>query len=226
MRKDHFLYHLASGCERLAIDLDGKVADALFVYFQELKKWNLRINLLAKSTSDEQILELHFLDSLTLLTVLQHREGHLLDIGTGAGLPGLVYAVAKKEETISLVEPRKKRCVFLNHLRRKLELQKVVVYPCRIEEDMLSDDFEFDYVTSRAVTDMGALINMVQRFKCRMNAEMICMKGPRWQEEIEELRTKYRLGLKKYDVKEMVLPFSKANRALISFQLADVINVE
>ncbi len=226
MRKEDFFHLFLRGCDSLEIASDLGVGEKLFTYFGELKKWSSKINLIGKAASDEEILELHFLDSLTLLKVMKNGGEHLLDIGSGAGFPGLVYAAANKGSRVSLVESRRKRCVFLNHIRRTLELEQVTVYPARIEDDVLDDDFRFDYVVSRAVSDIGALIRMVERFRCKSRTVMICMKGPHWKEELDVLKEKYGCSLAKYQVKEMIMPFSGSRRALVSFKMADVIEVD
>ena len=74
----------------MQLELDDQAADSLFTYFVELKKWSKKVNLIAKDTKDDQSLENHFLDSLALLPFLPAGCG-LVDIGTGAGFPGLVW---------------------------------------------------------------------------------------------------------------------------------------
>ncbi len=112
--------------------------DRLNLYFNELKKWGRKVNLIAKSSSDQQIVENHFIDSLTILPLLVGANTHLLDIGTGAGFPALVCKAAYPELAITLVEPRLKRVSFLGHITRTLGLQEVKILSCRVEDEQLA----------------------------------------------------------------------------------------
>jgi len=167
-------------------ELDNKALNALLVYFTELKRWSQKINLIAKKATDWEILEKHFLDSLTLLPLLAGAgttKSHLLDIGTGAGFPGLVCKAARPDLQITLVEPRLKRVSFLSHVTRKIGIKDVVILTCRAEdEEKLASDGGFTHITSRAVSDIRKFLEMSSRFM-KPGVQVICMKGPKWQEE-------------------------------------------
>ena len=182
-----FIRELTFGCRKMDLpELDNKALNALFVYFTELKRWSQKVNLIAKKTTDREILGKHFLDSLTLLPLFCIGTGksHLLDIGTGAGFPGLVCKVAKPDLQLTLVEPRMKRVSFLSHVTRKLGLEDVVILTCRAEdEEKLASDGGFTHITSRAVSDIRRFLDMSRRFM-RPGIQVICMKGPKWKEEL------------------------------------------
>lgn len=165
-------------------ELNDEALDALFIYFRELKHWSRKINLIAKRATDEEILEKHFLDSLTLLPLLGKAGSHLLDIGTGAGFPGLICKAAKPELRLTLVEPRLKRVSFLSHVTRTLKLEDVSLLTCRAEnEKMLPSDGGFTHITSRAVSGIKHFLNMSSRF-VKPGVQVICMKGPKWESEL------------------------------------------
>lgn len=213
-----FKVHLSTGLQRLGLEISGQSVDRLTLYFSELKKWSAKVNLIGKSASDEQIIENHFLDSLTLLPQLGGDRCHLLDIGTGAGFPGLVCKAVKPELVVSLVEPRLKRVSFLQHMVRTLELKGVHILSCRIEdESQLSSQTEFSHITGRAVTEVGLFVQMVERFAAT-GAQLVLMKGPKWKEEIgaaAEILDASSYGLDR--VVECTLPFSGAQRSLLLF---------
>lgn len=213
-----FYRRLTEGLTRLGIDLDDEAVDRLYRYFLELKKWSPKVNLIAKGTGDEQIIENHFLDSLTLLPLLQGGEVHLLDVGSGAGFPGLVLKAALPAMRLTLVEPRLKRVSFLKHVTRTVGLSGVTVLACRIEdEEKLPSRTEFTHITSRAVTDVGGFLSMVARFS-KPGLKVICMKGPRWQEELGRAAEVIReLHFVQHDVRTHTLPFSSAERTLLVF---------
>jgi len=154
---------LTRGLDILGIRLDMNSRDALLLYCRELRKWNKRINLIARNTSADEVIEKHFLDSLTLLPLIDKYGGKsatLLDVGTGAGFPGLVLATALPELQVTLVEPRQKRVSFLRHIMRTLQLTNVDVIADRLEQANLKEQ-NFTFITSRAVADITRFITML-----------------------------------------------------------------
>jgi 16S rRNA (guanine527-N7)-methyltransferase len=210
---------LKAGCERLGLELGNDVVERLFVYFEELKRWSRKINLIARETREEDIIESHFLDSLTLLPLLDGHV-HLLDVGTGAGFPGLVCKAARPELTLTLVEPRLKRVSFLRHIVRTLDLDGVFIFDCRIEnEALIPSDTPFTHITGRAVTDIGTFLGLVRRFALS-EPIIICMKGPKWQEELTAVAGEIQAGsLDLVRTVQMQLPFSGAQRTLLALKV-------
>jgi 16S rRNA (guanine527-N7)-methyltransferase len=216
-----FRFLLKGGCERLGLELDNAAVERLFVYFEELKRWGRKINLIARESTDEQIIENHFLDSLTLLPLLSGPgHAHLLDVGTGAGFPGLVCKAAMPELALTLVEPRLKRVSFLRHIIRTLHLEDVSVLACRIEdEEQLPSATCFTHITSRAVTDIGAFLAMVRRFALS-EPFIICMKGPKWRQELTAVADELQAGsFALVSTVQLQLPFSGAGRALLVLKI-------
>ncbi len=213
-----FREQLQLGCDSLGIMLAPEAVERLFVYFTELTRWNRKINLIAKGTPDAEILEKHFLDSLTLLSLLDVSAPHLLDVGTGAGFPGLVCKAVRPDLTVTLLEPRLKRVSFLRHVIRTLNLAGVEALACRVEDEtLLPSNPVFTHITSRAVTDIAEFLGMVSRL-CGPGTTVICMKGPKWQEELETLqKCSPALALQHHSTLERELPFSAAKRALLTF---------
>lgn len=214
-----FRESLCRGCSAVGLaELDDDVLNRLFVYFKELKRWSKKINLIAKKATDREILEKHFLDSLTLLPLLDGENPHLLDIGTGAGFPGLVCKAAKPELQLTLVEPRQKRVAFLSHITRTLQLAEVSILDCRVEDEaMLPSDGGFTHITSRAVTEVKVFLDMSSRFM-KPGVQVICMKGPKWQEELAAWKdTALPVQFSLHSQVEYILPLSQASRNLLVF---------
>lgn len=216
-----FKQRLAAGLDILEIEISSEAVERLSLYFNELKKWSQKINLIAKSTSDEQIIESHFLDSLTILPhLLCHgAPTHLLDIGTGAGFPALVCKAADTGLTVTLVEPRQKKVSFISHIVRTLGLKDVKILACRVEdEEQLPTTEKFSHITVRAVTEIGSFLQMVERFSPSA-PQLICMKGPKWREELaaaKEILDRSAYALDR--VEHRRLPFSGAQRSLLIFK--------
>ncbi len=204
---------LRSGVEALGVDVSENSIELLALYFIELKHWGKKINLIAKGSSDRDIIEKHFLDSLSLISLLKKENTHLLDVGTGAGFPGLVCKVAQPRLKLTLVEPRLKRVSFLRHIIRKLNLSEVQVVAGRVEDTtLLPSNLVFSHITSRAVTDIGAFFELTERFFVS-GTQIICMKGAKWQDEMVNLTQKPKQTLL------FKLPLSKAQRALLVFEV-------
>ncbi len=156
---------LQDGAGELGIVLGGEECERLLVYLAELAKWSQRINLIARDTPELQVLANHFLDSLSLLPLLQGEGSgpvHLLDVGTGAGFPGLVLACVLPTARFTLVEPRQKRVSFLRHLIRTLQLRNVEVVADRIEPHASDWQGRFSHITSRAVAEPSLFLPLVR----------------------------------------------------------------
>lgn len=207
---------LKKGASQLGVILDQQQVDALLLYFGELKKWNRRINLIARDTKDEQIIENHFIDSLTLYPMLaQESKVNLLDVGTGAGFPGLVLAAVLPGASFTLLEPRLKRVSFLRHIVRTLQLTNVEIVADRIEAFAPKHAGRFSLVTSRAVASPGSFLPMVYPFMERGATAVVMVAREERLLEIENLDHPCQLA----SVERFVLPYSGADRVLAMVRL-------
>lgn len=202
------------------LQLSAAALGRLEAYWLQLRKWNQKINLIAKGTTDEEIVENHFVDSLTLLPLLAGDDVHLVDIGSGAGFPGLVVKAARPDIRLTLVEPRQKRVAFLSHIVRTLQLSDVAILACRVEERQQFVSLPpVTHITSRAVSDIGGFLAMTEPF-FMPGLKVICMKGPKWQEELAAAAPLLaRLPLAPPQICKRVLPISGAERVLLTFQV-------
>ncbi len=133
------------------LDVPPEAEARLRDYLRLLLSWNARINLVAGAPEDE-LWQRHVLDSWQLLPLLP--DGPLADLGSGAGLPGIVIAIGREEET-HLVESDRRKCAFLMEASRTLGLSHVRVYPTRIEAARMPP---IQVVTARALAPLDALI--------------------------------------------------------------------
>lgn len=214
---------LNRGLDLLDLTLDNRadVLDRLLVYFQKLKKWMPKVNLVARDSSDLDILEKHFLDSLTLLPLMpqEPEDAGLLDVGSGAGFPGLILKIACPSLRVTLVEPREKRVFFLRQVIRTLGLKEVEVLQVRLGErdtDPALAKRTFSVVTCRAFSDLKTFLDLAWPY-CAPGGRIICMKGPKGKDEVEELRSGDSDPLHLAEVREFELPFSKGRRQLLVF---------
>lgn len=126
----------------------------------------------------------HILNSALLAPLLEER-GRVADVGSGAGLPGLVLAIARPDVSLTLIEPMERRCEWLSSEAARLELDNVTVVRGRAED--VADDIVVDQVTARAVSALSKLIPITVPL-VRSGGQLILMKGARVDEEIEKAR--------------------------------------
>jgi len=219
------LKELQTGVNGLGLSLSQPQLDQLAAYFQELKKWNQRFNLVAQA-DDRQLVETHFLDSLTLLPLLDPcPPPGLVDVGSGAGFPGLVLKIARPDLLVTLVEPRQKRTAFLRQVVRSLGLQDIQVREARLEKD--ASEFAawrgtIPLFTSRAFTAIGEFLDLCTPF-ATPGGRVICMKGRKAEEELAEWREKFPGSpFSLTNTRSTTLPFSGTPRKLLVFTRQDV----
>lgn len=207
---------LRRGLLFLGLSLPDERVVSLCRYCLELERWNRKVNLIAKNTPLPDIIDKHFLDSLTLIPVLDRLlpgGGSLLDVGSGAGFPGLVAKIARPGWRITLLEPRERRVIFLRHIIRTLGLTGIAVEPSRIEEGRLASDYQL--IAGRAVADVPSFLTLVEGLAAS-ETFVICMQGESGR---QELGPGDRVGaFTCIDVEEAKLPFSKAQRFLLLFR--------
>jgi len=180
---------LRDGLEQIGCSFAPETIKQLALYAAELLKWNRRINLVARNTTIVDIVERHFIDSLTLVPFLPatgKKDNILLDVGTGAGFPGLVLAVTRPDLRVILVEPRLKRVSFLRHINRYLHLNNVEIINARLGESDILTDRRIDLVTCRALAEPGIFLGMVEPLLQR-GTRALLMLGPE-QEKRREIR--------------------------------------
>ena len=178
---------LLSGVQRLGFDL-GEEQIALFQrYFQELVEWNRRTNLTA-ITDYREVQTKHFLDSLTVSLVIPRdvtANGTLMDVGSGAGFPGLPLKILWPGLRVTLVESVGKKAAFLRHLAGALGLEGVEVRTQRAES--LGHDPQvrdtFDVVVSRAVADLSVLAELTLPF-CKLGGRVVAQKKSGIEDEL------------------------------------------
>jgi 16S rRNA (guanine527-N7)-methyltransferase len=164
------------GIEQLQLTLSERQYEQLMRYREELLDWNTRVNLTAITDAGEVLLK-HFLDSLSLLQAFDRGTASLLDIGSGAGFPGLVLKIARPQWQVTLLEATGKKVLFLQHVIARLNLQGVVAIHGRAEELAHQSDYrgKFDLVTARAVSSLPILLEYAAPF-CRVGGSMIFPK--------------------------------------------------
>lgn len=184
-------------------------------YMKMLIEWNEKINLTAIIEPKEIVLK-HFIDSLTILKYIE-KDKTLIDIGTGAGFPGIPIKIMREDVKITLLDSLNKRIRFLDEVIQKLDLQKIVAIHGRIEELGKNKKYreQYDIATSRAVANLTTLSEYMLPM-VNIGGMSICMKGAEIEEEI--LKSKHSIGIlggRITKIENFVLPKSDNKRNLI-----------
>ncbi len=176
------------GIQQLRLTLNEEQYAQMLYYQQALLEWNTRFNLTAITDAEEVLLK-HFLDSLSLLRVYDHPQCHLLDIGTGAGFPGLVLKIVRPDWHVTLLEATGKKVTFLQHVIDTLGLAHVVALHGRAEEFAHKQMYRghFDLVTARAVASLASLLEYGAPY-CRVGGLLIFPKKGDLAEELAQGR--------------------------------------
>lgn len=174
------------GQHQLGLELTKQQLERFLRYRQELLDWNRRINLTA-ITDPEEVLLRHFLDSLSLLAVYDRSGGRLLDIGTGAGFPGLPLKIVRPQWHVVLLEATGKKVRFLQHVIETLQLRDVEAVHGRAEELAHNAEYRasFDLVTARAVASLPKLLEYTAPF-CRVGGQIVLPKKGDLVEELAQ----------------------------------------
>jgi 16S rRNA (guanine527-N7)-methyltransferase len=154
-------------------------------YKQHLFKWNKIHNL--TGAKDEKTIDQFIYDAVYPVSFLPSVK-NLLDIGTGAGFPGMILALALPDTEVTLVEPLSKRASFLQFIKADLGLQNVTVIKKRVEQ---MESKIFSLITSRAVTDTQMLLKLSQNFRDK-NSKLLFYKGERVFDEVDD-KIKYKI---------------------------------
>lgn len=209
---------LTEGSAALGLVLDAATTEALIAYLGEVAAWNARFNLTSITDTHEMVVK-HLLDSAALLSKFELQFGStLVDIGTGAGLPGLPLKLIRPDLELTLLESSAKKSSFLAHIIEHFRLEKTVVATERAEEfgQRYENRDNFSVAVSRAVADLAVLVEYALPL-LRVGGSFYCYKAKGAQDEVEGAKKALDLlGGRIDEVAEVVVPFLNAKRYLVA----------
>lgn len=199
----------------IGILLEEKQINQFYTYMELLLEWNEKINLTAITKPEEIILK-HFIDSMTIAKYID-KNVTLIDVGTGAGFPGIPLKIIREDVEITLLDSLNKRINFLNEVINQLGLTKIQTIHARVEELGQNKKYreKFDYATSRAVANLATLAEYLMPL-VKLKGTCISMKGSNVEEEIQESKKSILvLGGEIEKIEKFQLPKSDIDRNMI-----------
>jgi len=191
------------------LKLSDQMIDQLMTYLNLVEKWNRVYNLTAIRERDEMI-KLHFLDSLSILNHVHVKN--ILDIGSGAGFPGIVLAITKPELKVTVMDSVNKKTTFMQQVKSELALTNLDVVNSRVEDYQPITLFEA--VTSRAFSNLKNMMSLTQH-TLQKEGVWLAMKSKDVKEELEEFEKN------QYTLIPLEVPFINAERYLVILKKDD-----
>ena len=182
MNAEEIRTRMERNCIPFTEDLPGK----LHIYLDLLKDWNSRMDLTAV-TDDEETVDKHFIDSLAVLKTGLIGEGaSLIDVGTGAGFPGMVLAMARPDLRVTLMDAQQKRLNFLQAVSEAAGMENVKIIHARAEDGARKAELRerFEIAAARALAPLNVLCEYLLPY-VKVNGRALCWKGPAVKEEAE-----------------------------------------
>lgn len=197
---------ISEGLDELGYENDPLLIEKLEIYLATLKKWNRVYNLTAIN-EDSEIIVKHFLDSLSVNQYIQN-SGRILDVGTGAGFPGLILALFNPEKSFVLVDGVSKKISFLQEMIGKLNLKNVIAVHTKVEQYNVAE--QFDIIISRAFADIKKMTKLTSHL-IKDGGKFIAMKGPDVMSELDDIS----LPFVHHDI---TVPFLEGTRKIIEIK--------
>ena len=198
---------LEQGIADAGLAISQPTQQKLLAYLALMQKWNKVHNLTAVRDPDEMV-TLHLLDSLAVLPFIDGKS--LLDVGSGAGLPGIPLAICLPELKVTVIDSNQKKVSFMRQAKAELGIANLEVLGGRVEE--IQPDHKFDIVISRAFSDLSLFISLTYQL-CDAHGKWLAMKGVYPDAELVELEQKTKLKPSKVEV--LKVPGLEAQRHLV-----------
>ncbi|SCY62811.1 16S rRNA (guanine(527)-N(7))-methyltransferase RsmG [Alkaliphilus peptidifermentans] len=207
---------LKDGCHEFQIEINDQQVQKLIKYKDILIDWNKKMNLTSIEEEKDVAIK-HFLDSISCLKVKNVTKGKLIDVGTGAGFPGIPIKVMRSDIRLTLLDALNKRLDFLKEVCDQLDLKEVEFVHGRAEDygQLEGHREQYDYAAARAVAPLNVLVEYCLPF-VKVGGFFICQKGPQLKEELKEAKKAIDLlGGKPVEEQVVKLPFSDIEHRIV-----------
>lgn len=169
------------------LDIDDIQLNKLYIYMKKIIEWNDKINITA-ITDEKMFIVKHIIDSLTVNVYLKDSK-KIIDIGTGAGFPGIPLKIINEEKKFTLIDSINKKLNVIRSINEELKLASLEIIHTRAEDLAGKSEYreKYDVATTRAVSNLSTILEYMLPF-IKLGGIAICMKGPNFQEELEDAR--------------------------------------
>ena len=197
------------------VSISEEQIEKFYVYMKTLLEWNEKINLTAITEENDIILK-HFIDSMTILKYIE-KEKSVIDVGTGAGFPGIPISIMKNDVKVTLLDSLNKRINFLNEVSKQIKLNNIKTIHGRAEDIGHDKKYRetFDIAVSRAVANMTTLSEYLLPM-VNVGGVCICMKGSEIEQELNDSKFAIKeFGGEILEVDKFLLPNSDIERNIV-----------
>lgn len=185
MKKEEFERIFIEECKKNSISLDIEKIEIFYQYMIQILEWNEKINLTAITDEKEFIIK-HFIDSLTISKLINNGD-KIIDIGTGAGFPGIPLKIVNSNSEVTLIDSVNKKLNVIRDITTNLQFDKLNIIHTRAEDLAIDKNYreKFDVATTRAVSNLSTIAEYMLPF-IKVGGKAICMKGPNFEEELSQ----------------------------------------
>ncbi len=215
MEKEEFAKKIQEQANLINIKLENEDIIKFYKYMNMLLEWNENINLTAIIEPNE-IISKHFIDCLTINKYINDND-LIVDVGTGAGFPGIPLKIINENIKVTLLDSLNKRINFLNEVIKENDLKNITTTHERVEDFGINEQNreKYDIATSRAVANLSTLVEYLLPL-VKVGGRCICMKGNNIKEEVEMAKNAIeKLGGKIIKIEEIKLPKTDIQRNII-----------
>jgi 16S rRNA (guanine527-N7)-methyltransferase len=215
MNENDLLQIFEKGITEIGISLSKDMIEKFFKFKQMVLEWNNKVNL-TSIVDDREFVIKHFIDSLTLVPYLNKQNANLIDVGAGAGFPGIPIKLAIPETNITLLDSLDKRVKFLASVIEEFKLKKIQAIHFRAEDAGNKPEFRerYDYCVARAVAPLPVLLEYCLPF-VKVGGNFLAMKGVSEEEIENSKRALTILGGEFEEIINFKLPLTDNNRNII-----------
>ena len=210
--------------EELGIIITDEMLTKLNKYYELLITWNKKFNL-TRITEEKEVYLKHFYDSLSIKRAINlYNYNNLVDVGTGAGFPGIVLAIIFKNLKVDLIEANTKKCLFLAEVKKNLSLDNIQIINGRAESYAKIAREKYEIATCRAVSHLNIISEIIIPM-IKVSGYFLPLKGEIDKEIKEGLNILTKLNAKLVEVKTFKLPIENSNRSILIIKKINTTNI-
>lgn len=187
MNKDEFKSIFLDEIKKIDVSVNDDMLNKFYTYMKEIIDWNEKVNVTA-ITDEKMFIVKHFIDSLTVNRFVENKNS-VIDIGTGAGFPGIPLKIVNPELKVTLIDSVNKKLNVIRDISEKINLNNLQIIHTRAEDLAIKDEYreKYDVATTRAVSNLSTILEYMLPF-VKVGGYAVCMKGPNYKEELDDAR--------------------------------------